>query len=87
MRRLAAFNKLKPWKSMFALELRDYQAPEHITSFSMVAFLIRTEPVKFLDLVRAIGQGTPAEAALTEAYGKSVEKLQVDWVKWLAGRR
>ena len=87
MRRLAAFNKLKPWKSMFALELRDYQAPEYVTSFSMVAFLIRSQPVKFLNLVKAIGQGMQSEAALTEAYGKGVDKLQNDWLKWLAGRR
>jgi len=86
MRRLAAFNKLQSWKNMFILELRDYQAPEYVTSFSMVAYLILSEPVKFLDLARAIGQGKESEAALTEVYGKSVDRLQAAWLHWLAGR-
>jgi hypothetical protein len=87
MRRLAAMDRLKPWKAMFLLELRDYQVPEYVGSFSMVAYLISHEPTRFLDLVRAIQGGAEPEAALTQAYGKTVDQLQQGWIKWLRGGR
>jgi len=87
MRRLAALNQLKPWETMFSIELRAYMVPEYVTSFSMVTYLIRSEPQKFLAFVRGLSSGTEPQAALTGAYGRTVDELQTDWVKWLRGGR
>ncbi len=88
MQRLAAASLLRPWaERMFTLPLRDYQVPDYVTSFSMVAFLIRTEPDKFLDMVRAIRGGKDAPVALTDCYGKNVEQLQKGWLRWVANPR
>jgi hypothetical protein len=72
---------------MFKLELRDYLTPEYITTFSMVAFLLRSEPQKFLDFTRALAGGQEPPAALAASYGKPPEQLQDAWLKWLAAPR
>lgn len=87
MRRLAATNQLRSWARMFILPLRDYGPPDYVTSFSMTAFLLRTEPQKFLDLVRALRDGKDSPTALAECYGKPVEQLQQAWLQWVVAPR
>ena len=66
---------------------RVYDAIDYLSAYATAAFLIQTQPQKFLDLLRLLREGKAAEAALERAYGEPVEKLQAKWVRWIRGRR
>jgi hypothetical protein len=87
MQQLAAVNRLRPWDNLFGRELRDYTTPDYVTTFSTVAFLLRSQPQKFLDFARALSGGQEAPAALAASYGKPAEQLQAAWLQWLAAPR
>ena len=86
VRRLAAAGGLKPWNDMFPKLLRDYQAEDHLTAYTMVAFLIQYKPQKFLDFIKETKSGLGSAEALEKAYGETVPQLQQRWVKALGGR-
>jgi hypothetical protein len=69
---------------MIKRELRDFEPGDYPQSLGMVAFLLDSEPAKFLQLVRLIRQGKDCQAALEEAYGKDLAAVAQACAKWLA---
>jgi hypothetical protein len=86
-RKLAADSKLRPWKEMMARELRDWETSDHVQTTGAVAFLIESEPAKFLRLVARLRGGEEAIAALEAAYGVVLDELEQRFSRWLLARR
>lgn len=80
----ASQRKLRPWDDMIGRELRDFEAGDYFQSLGMVAFLLDSEPGKFLSFLRLLKAGTFCQPALEESYGKDLAALQAASVKWLA---
>lgn len=88
VRQLAATKQLRPWQEQMKRDLTDWDARDYLQTFGMVAFLIQTEPKKFLSLTRKLRSAIEEQAALEEAYEKPLAKLEADCSKWvLAGGR
>jgi hypothetical protein len=86
-RKLAGLSKHRPWNKMIERELRDWEAEDHVQTMAMVAFLLGTQPAKFLDLVARIKNGDDQVSALEEAYHAKLDDLEQQWLRWLlAGR-
>jgi len=75
-RKLAGETKLRAWKEMMKRELRDWEPEDHIQTMAMVAFLLETEPAKFLDVVRRLKSGDDEVAALEDAYRAKRDDLE-----------
>jgi hypothetical protein len=85
-RKLAADGKLLPWKDMVARELRDWEARDHVQTMAAAAFLLDSEPARFLKLLRRLRGGEPETAALEETYRGTLEEIDQRFAKWLAAR-
>jgi hypothetical protein len=83
---LAAESKLPPWKEMMARELRDWEWEDHVQTTASVAFLLESEPAKFLRLLKQLRAGDEPTAALEETYKATLDELQDRCAKWLAKR-
>jgi hypothetical protein len=79
----AAARKLRPWPDMIGRELRDFEAGDYFQSMGMVAFLLDSEPVKFLEFLRLIKAEKECQSALEEAYGKDMNAISQASAKWL----
>ncbi|MCU0876937.1 MAG: hypothetical protein MUF06_03995 [Pirellulaceae bacterium] len=75
----------RPWEEILPRELREFEKADYTQVLGMVAFLMSREPRQILELVRLIREGSPAENALSEAYGQSVAELDEACGKWLSG--
>lgn len=84
LKRAAAARKLRPFEDMFPLDLRDYQPADHLMCFSMVSYLIRSNPEAFVRFVLLIRDGKEDKEALETAYGVTIQQLQGEWEKWAA---
>jgi hypothetical protein len=82
--RQSAAGKFRPWDKLLARELRDFEKPDYPQSLAMVAFLLDTEPAKFIRLTELLKARTVCQAALEEAYGKPIGDLEAAAAKWLA---
>jgi hypothetical protein len=80
----AVARKLRPWPDMIQRELRDYEGADYFQSMGMVAFLLDSEPAKFLEFLRLLKAGTECQPALEEAYGKDLATIGQASAKWLA---
>jgi len=87
LRQLVANRRIRQWTEMFELKLRDYFAAEQITAFGMTTFLVESNPKAFLDFIKQVALGTKTADALALAYGKDVNALDQDWLKWIARQR
>ena len=85
VRQLAVANQLRPWVEQTGRQLEDWDVRDYLQSFGMVAFLLQSEPKKFLVYTRKLKAGVEAEKALEDAYEKSIGKLDTECVRWLAG--
>jgi len=86
-RKLAAEAKQRTWKEMMKRELRDWEAEDHVQTMAMVAFLLETEPAKFLDLTRRLKGGDDTVAALEDVYRVKLDDLEQRCTRWLLARR
>lgn len=82
-KRLARERAFKPWDKVFHLDLRDFEGADYLQAYAMVAYLIQTQPQKFLDYTELLGEGGEIGPSLEKAYGHPIAELQVDWVRWL----
>ena len=53
----------------------------------MVAFLLETEPAKFLDLARRLKSGNEEVEALEDAYRVKLDELEQRFTRWRLARR
>jgi hypothetical protein len=82
-RQQAVHKRLRPWPDMIGRDLRDFEPADYTQSMGMVAFLLDTEPAKFLDLLRLLKAGQECQTALEETYGKDLAELGQASAKWL----
>jgi hypothetical protein len=54
---------------------------------SMAAFLLESEPARFLDFVRRLAGGEKDTDAVASAYHASLDDLAERWSRWLLARR
>ena len=86
-RRLAAAGSLRPWDKMMSRELRDWESNDYVQTLGMAAFLVESEPGKFLDYTRRLAAGDDRLTALEQAYRATREELDERCGKWLMARR
>jgi hypothetical protein len=86
-RKLAAEARHRPWNEMLKRELREWEATDHVQTMAMAGFLLESEPVKFLDLLKRLKAGDQEVAALEDAYRVKVDELEQRWVRWMLARR
>jgi hypothetical protein len=86
-RKLAADTKLRTWQEIAKRELRDWEAADHVQSMAMVAFLLESEPAKFLDLIRRLKGGDDESAAVEGAYRAKLGELEERFARWLLARQ
>jgi hypothetical protein len=88
VKQLAVAGQLRPWEEQMKRDLTEWDARDYLQTFGMVAFLIQTEPKKFLGLTRKLNAGVDGNLAIEEAYKKPINKLEPECTKWLvAGGR
>jgi hypothetical protein len=71
---------------MLTRELRDFVKADYPQSLGMVAFLLESEPARFMTLLELLRRRQPCQAALEEAYGRPLAELEAASVKWLLRR-
>jgi hypothetical protein len=86
-RKLAAETKYRPWREMVNRELRDWEPADHFQTMAMVAFLLETEPAKFLDMIQRLKSGIDQVAAMEDAYRAKLDELEQRWTRRLLERR
>jgi len=86
-RKLASEVKLRPWKDMMKRELRDWETQDHVQTMATAAFLLESEPARFLKLLKRLRRGEEQAAALEETYLAPLDELQDRCAKWLLARR
>jgi hypothetical protein len=84
--KLAGESKLRPWNEMMSRELRDWEPRDHVQTTATAAFLLESEPAKFLKLLKRLRAGEEQTAALEETYKGTLDELQERCAKWLAKR-
>ena len=83
IKKFAAKQQLNEWADVFRLELRDYQPVDHLQAYSITAFLLRSDPQRFIKMAKSVGEGKGCADAIEEAYETPIEKLQQQWFAWL----
>ncbi|HMC11026.1 MAG TPA: hypothetical protein VKH44_07035 [Pirellulaceae bacterium] len=86
-RKLAAESKLRTWKEMMKRELHDWEPADHVQTMATAAFLLESEPAKFLDLAKRLKSGDQQVAALEDAYRTQLDELEQRCTRWLLARR
>jgi hypothetical protein len=86
-KKLAADSKLRPWREMVQLELRDWESEDRFQTMAIATYLLEAEPVKFLDMVRRLKSGDQGIAALEDAYRVTLDELEQRFTRWLLARR
>jgi hypothetical protein len=86
-KKLAADSKLRSWKEMMSRELRDWEPQDHVQTTATAAFLLESEPAKFLKLLKRLRDREDQAAALEETYKANLDDLQDRCAKWLLARR
>lgn len=87
LRKLAEQRKLKEWKFIFQLDLIGMGSLDYFTCYSMVSFFMKSDPQRFVTFVQYLRDGMEQQAALTKAFGRSVEDLQKMWGQWTLRQR
>lgn len=87
LRKLAEQRKLKEWKFIFQLDLIGMGSLDYFTCYSMVSFFMKSDPQRFVTFVQYLRDGMEQNAALTKAFGRSVEDLQKMWGQWTLRQR
>ncbi|QDU30909.1 hypothetical protein ETAA8_60580 [Anatilimnocola aggregata] len=83
LRKFAVDKNLRPWVEQVERDIRDWDARDYLQIFGMTAFLLQTEPKKFLVYVRNLRTAADPTTALEEAYGKSIANLEPECNRWL----
>jgi len=86
-RKLAAEARQRTWKEMMKRELRDWEADDHVQTMAMAAFLLESDPPRFLDLARRLKNGDDTLPALEDAYRARLDDLEQRCTRWLLARR
>lgn len=86
-RRLATAGELRPWSKMLGRELREWQPADYVQTLAMTAFLVESEPAKFLDFNERLAAGDDPQTALEQAYRRPLAELEQRCTKWLIARR
>jgi len=85
-RKLAGQGKLRPWSEMTKRELADWEWEDHVETMAMAAFLVESEPPRFLDLMRRLKAGDNFTPALESAYRATTDELDQRCTRWLLAR-
>ncbi|MDD4889292.1 MAG: hypothetical protein PHU85_05130 [Phycisphaerae bacterium] len=59
--------------------------PQYPQATTLVDYLLRKDPSKFLTMVDKIKSGTATEASLKDAYGLDYDALETAWRRWVSG--
>jgi hypothetical protein len=83
-KKYASEGKLIPWDDMMDVQVRDWRPQHHLTAFSSVTFLMRTDPRRFTRYVVAVGKGQDQRAALEQIYGRSLKEIEALYRRGIA---
>jgi hypothetical protein len=85
-RRHAQMQKIRKWEEMTRMPLQSWSSVEHLSAFTYVAYLFRTDPRKFCLMCLAIREGQGDVQAIESVYGKPIDELQRACYKWLGAK-
>jgi hypothetical protein len=83
-RKYLSQGKLRKWNEMFAWELRNWEARDHLSAYAMVSYLFRSAPKRFVSMVMAIRNGADDVEAMETAYGRKVADLERAAAQWIS---
>jgi hypothetical protein len=86
-RRLASSGGLRPWDKLMSRELRDWAPSDYVQVLGTVAFLLESEPAKFLRYLRQLAAGDDPLTALEQSYSAPRDELDQRCARWLLTRR
>jgi len=86
-RKLAASSKFRTWAQLFRRELRDWQPNDYVQSMTMTAYLLESEPRKFVDFTRRLAAEEKDASALEAAYQSPLDKLELNCARWLVAAK
>jgi hypothetical protein len=82
IKKYARRGKLKQWEYIFPLDLIGMSALDYLTCYSMVSFLIKNDPQRFVKFLLEIRDGAASDKALEKVFGRRVKDLQMMWAQW-----
>jgi len=82
IKKFAAQSKLKTWDMIFNVEPVGMSALDYLTCYSMVEYLITTDPKLFPKLCAAFRDGLDSEHAIKKVYGSDSKNVQMMWANW-----
>jgi hypothetical protein len=74
--------KLKTWEQAFLIQPVGMTSLDYLTCYSMVTFMMSTDPKLFPKFCLAIKEGLDSEKAFERVYNNDIKKLQQMWVTW-----
>jgi hypothetical protein len=86
-RKRAADTQHRDWPDMLRRELRDWTDRDHYQTMSMAAFLLESEPAKFIDYLHRLATAQDSTPALETAYSATLADLESRWLRWLLARK
>jgi hypothetical protein len=87
LKKFAEERKLRPWSEIFPMDMISLGPLQYLTCYSMVSFLIRSDPKAFVKAVAMIRDGEISNVAIEKAYGRKIEDLQTAWGAWCIAQR
>lgn len=82
-RKLVGESQHRDWTKFMRRDLRDWELGDHYQSMSMAAFLLASEPSKFLTFLRQLGAGVGQTQALESVFQCGLADVEERWVRWL----
>jgi hypothetical protein len=83
MRRCVQKGQLKNWEFIFPISVVGLKAVDYLECYSIVSYLLKTDPVRFAKVVQLVRDGQESAPAIEAAYGKRISELQADWKAWV----
>ena len=82
IRKNANQGKLKPWDQAFLIQPIGMTSLDYLTCYSMVDFMMSTDPKLFPKYCLAIKDGLDSEKAFEKVYNSDIKKIQQMWSNW-----
>ena len=86
VKKYASQSKLKTWDQIFPLMPIGMSALDYLTCYSMVEFLMITEPKLFPKLCVAFRDGLDSEKAIQKVYNTDYKRVQMLWATWAVSK-
>jgi DNA-directed RNA polymerase subunit M/transcription elongation factor TFIIS len=82
IKRYAAQGRLKTWDQIFNIDGSAMKALDYLTIYSIVEYMMTTDPKLFTKLCLSFRDGMGSEQAIEKTYGRDYKQVQQLWAQW-----